>query len=49
MILHAIKKGDLDTVAKVLREEPEVEDENDLEKILENKNNFLINEIGDEG
>lgn len=42
-MLAAAKRKDLERVAEILREEPEVEDELDLKSIIEKRYQYLLN------
>ncbi len=42
-MLAAAKRKDLERVAEILREEPEVEDELDLKSIIEKRHQYLLN------
>lgn len=42
-MLAAVKRKDLERVAEILREEPEVEDELDLKSIIEKRYQYLLN------
>ncbi len=48
-MLRAVKEGDLEKIAAILKEEPNIEDEAELSRVIAKRYEYLLNEVGDGG